>query len=572
MATQESGDIRFGIMCNGATFRTWQASAIEQLCALEGVRCELLIVDDTPRLGLGARIRKQGKFRNLLWLTYLALNQRRSKAMRSVDLSTLLKGVPEIRCKVRQKGKFSQYFEKQDLEAIRENKLDFILRFGFGIIRGEVLSTARYGVWSFHHDDEQKYRGGPPCFWEIYHDDKVTGAILQRLTDRLDGGVVLEKGYLKTRYSYIQNRDQLYEESARWPAKLCVDIRHGLTQQFENPPSKTTAPIYLAPTNLQFATYLFRTTVLKCRDLATKLLYVDYWNIGIANAPPSTFVESEKPSINWLPTQSARGFAADPFAVKDPKDGGRLHVLYEDFPYDDSKGKINHVLFENGTWGATTEVISLPFHLSYPYPIEHEGAIYLVPESFEDNCVCLYKATDFPLRWERSHVLLKDFAGIDSTLVEHDGKWWMFTSDRHDGAHFNLHLFWAEDLFGRWFAHPRNPIKTDIRSARCAGTPFLYDGSLIRPSMDYSEKVEGRIVLNRIDTLSTTDFAEESIRTIDPYCDSPWPDKIHTLANAGEHTVVDGCREAFVLASPHFFRFKLKSIGIPVPRFGKSGR
>ena len=79
-------------------------------------------------------------------------------------------------------------------------------------------------------------------------------------------------------------------------------------------------------------------------------------------------------------------------------------------------------------------------------------------------------------------------------------------------------------------------------------------------------------VPNCIDGTLLAIAAEESIRTIAPYCDSPWPDKIHTLADAGEHTVVDGCREAFVLTSPHFLRFKLKSIGIPVPRFGKSGR
>ena len=37
----------------------------------------------------------------------------------------------------------------------------FMLRVGFNIIRGEILNVPKYGVWSFHHDDEVKYRGGP---------------------------------------------------------------------------------------------------------------------------------------------------------------------------------------------------------------------------------------------------------------------------------------------------------------------------------------------------------------------------------------------------------------------------
>jgi len=63
------------------------------------------------------------------------------------------------------KGAFRSISGKPDLQAIRARDLDFVLRFAFGIIRGPVLESARYGVWSFHHGDPEKYRGGPYCFW-----------------------------------------------------------------------------------------------------------------------------------------------------------------------------------------------------------------------------------------------------------------------------------------------------------------------------------------------------------------------------------------------------------------------
>jgi hypothetical protein len=43
------------------------------------------------------------------------------------------------------------------------------------------------GSASFHHDDEIRYRDGPPAFWEISRWDPHTGVLLQRVTERFDG-------------------------------------------------------------------------------------------------------------------------------------------------------------------------------------------------------------------------------------------------------------------------------------------------------------------------------------------------------------------------------------------------
>jgi len=37
-------------------------------------------------------------------------------------------------------------FSPTDLEVIREYNLDVVLRFGFNIIRGEILKVPRYGI------------------------------------------------------------------------------------------------------------------------------------------------------------------------------------------------------------------------------------------------------------------------------------------------------------------------------------------------------------------------------------------------------------------------------------------
>lgn len=67
---------------------------------------------------------------------------------------------------------------------------DIVVRFGFGIIKGEILSKPKFGVLSFHHGDIRKYRGRAGGFWAYINNDPVAGVTLQRLNESLDGGEI----------------------------------------------------------------------------------------------------------------------------------------------------------------------------------------------------------------------------------------------------------------------------------------------------------------------------------------------------------------------------------------------
>ncbi|MCB0713959.1 MAG: hypothetical protein KDD67_16660 [Ignavibacteriae bacterium] len=557
--------VRFGVMCSGLTFPKWQANAIEMLLALDGVECALLIVDGREAKNKeegGWRLLKTVPFRNYLWLGYSWFLKRRSVAEKPTTLQHLFAKVPSVKVEPYRKGKFTELFSDEDVQQIEEYNLDFILRFGFGIIRGDILNAARHGVWSFHHDDEQTYRGGPPCFWEIYHRDRVTGAILQRLTDRLDAGIVLRKGYLKTKGRYLKNRDQLFLESSRWPALVCRNLLDGYSPSTQRAPSETSAPIYHAPTNSQFLRYLFLALFSTVRSIYRGLLYVDLWNIGVVEAPIEEFLKSEKPEpVKWFPLQGKERFVADPFWLKSSGGSqGKRTLLYEEFFYRRGKGSILRAEYLDGGFTAEREVISATHHLSYPFLFEWDGETYMIPETWEAGEVALYRATAFPESWEKVSVLIPNFAGVDSTIINYNGYFWVYTVDKKDGPHYNLKLFFAKDIAGEWHPHPQNPVKTDIRSVRPAGTPFLYEGELYRPAMDYSEKIEGRIQINRVIELTTTTYREEVVQIVNPYVNSEFPDKIHTLCAGEGETLIDGCREVLILTNPGLIRYKLKTI------------
>jgi folate-dependent phosphoribosylglycinamide formyltransferase PurN len=67
---------------------------------------------------------------------------------------------------------------------------EVVIRFGFGILKGDILTCTKYGVWSFHHADIRKYRGRAGGFWAYINDDDEAGVTLQQLDESLDGGKI----------------------------------------------------------------------------------------------------------------------------------------------------------------------------------------------------------------------------------------------------------------------------------------------------------------------------------------------------------------------------------------------
>lgn len=556
--------LRFGVMCRGTAFPAWQARCLQALLALDGVEPALLIVEAASKAQppLWRRFLSRLRRGGLFWMVYSRLCvEPRSAAMRLVDLSEALSHLPRLPCQVVRKGKFSEYFLPADLDEIRRRDLDFVLRFAFNVIRGEILEVPRYGVWSFHHDDVDRYRGSPPGFWEIYKGDPVTGAILQRLTDRLDGGVVLKRGFFKTHpYSYVRNRDASHLGSAHWPAQVCRDIQRGRAGYLEEAPSATTAAIFRRPNTWQMLRFVFTIGWTSIASQMESLFAGEDWNVGIVDQPIQAFLDPRRrPPVRWLPRPPRGRFLADPFGIRQ---GTGLTVLVEDYSYRTEKGRIVALQSRNDTFSPPRPVLELPVHMSYPYLIAHGGQIYCVPETFEAREVGLYRAERFPEAWRKVATLVKDFAALDATVFEHDGRWWLFCVDHDSASEASLHAWHAPDLFGPWSPHPGNPLKTDIRSSRPAGTPFLHEGQLYRPAQDGSRAYGGSVVLNRVLRLTPEDFHEEPVARVEPDAHGPYPDGLHTLCGVGDLTIVDGKRHVFIAqAFQHALRRKLRKLG-----------
>ena len=473
-----------------------------------------------------------------------------------VSLESLLKGVPNIRCRVEEKG-FSEIFTDQDVERIKSHNLDFVLRFGFNIIRGDILQSARFGIWSFHHADEQKYRGGPPGFWEIYFRDNVNGAILQRLTNRLDAGYVLRKGYFKTiHHSWAANLDRLHFESARWPLQVAEDLKNGVLDPDNLEPSSSTAKIYHFPGNGKMLWFLFQSLYNKLSFHYHDLFKAEKWNIGIITKPVSELMQ---PNLNieplWLQKPPSGSYYADPFGFFDD---GNFRILYEDYNFKEAKAKISCVNIEPGS-GKIIKIkpcIEELHHLAYPFLFTEQGETYCMPESADDSQVVLYRYDKNSDSFVQHGVLLHDMDAVDATLIRYESKWWLFFTRKHL-SDTHLYVYYADVLTGEYQPHKNNPVKTDIRSARPAGLPFVFGGTLFRPAQNCSKTYGGSTIINRVSVLSPENFKEEKVNEIKPFQNTVFNKGTHTLSAVGDFTLIDG--KYFVFSYNQFFqRLRMK--------------
>ena len=229
---------------------------------------------------------------------------------------------------------------------------------------------------------------------------------------------------------------------------------------------------------------------------------------------------------------------ADPFPVKVE---GRFYVFFENWPLGGGKGRIDVMEWMgDDQWNTPAVALERPYHLSYPYLFEWEGERYMVVESEANSSVEVYRTTSFPVGWEIDRVLLEDISAVDPTIVELNGRWWMFVTLVNPGGSpsTELNIFHAANPLGPWLPHALNPVKSDIRSARPAGRPFTVDGAIYRPAQDCSLRYGGAIVLNRIDLLSDTEYREVVVDRIDPRW-APGLVGTHTINSHSELTVVD---------------------------------
>jgi hypothetical protein len=398
-------------------------------------------------------------------------------------------------------------------------------------------------VWSFHHGDNTINRGGPAGFWEVLEGHRATGAVLQRLTEQLDAGHVIARSYAATEVlSFRRNRAKFYWIAAQLLPQALRRLRDEGPEQIEQPArwEAYSQRLYVAPTSGEIVRLFLR---LARRLVVRKWISVserEQWIVAyrFTKGVPDSNDVPDGVMYRFQELQPPKDrIWADPFPAAHE---GRHFLFYEEKPYGSHAHLAVAELDEKGRPGAHRIVLQRPYHLSYPHVFRWNGGWYMVPETFQERRVELYRTDSFPDGWTLQAVLLEDVEAVDPTIFEHDGRWWLCFASSVRGTHeaSALHFYHAPSPLGPWEPHRNNPVKVDVRSARPAGRVFHHEGRIYRPAQDGSPRYGTAIVVHELLELTPTSFREEEVTRISPTW-RPGLTGTHTINAAGGLTAID---------------------------------
>jgi hypothetical protein len=212
----------------------------------------------------------------------------------------------------------------------------------------------------------------------------------------------------------------------------------------------------------------------------------------------------------------ALSYYADPFLWRHD---GRLWLFVEEFEYLQQLGRLVAMELDDDLRpGPVLPVLPLREHASYPFLFQHNGRLYMLPETCALGALDLYVCERFPDRWRRVRRLMEGVDAVDSVLFERDGWWWLLTNAKPLGADGgrSLALYRMRDpLSCALEPHPVNAqgvfADRDHGYGRGAGSLFLDRDGPLRVMQKNKDYYGQAVEVRRIEALSEADYRDEAV-------------------------------------------------------------
>ena len=430
-----------------------------------------------------------------------------------------------------------------DLAAIREpgserdlpaHELDVAFLLG-ELDDAKYDGIARYGVWRFCFGNERGHAESLAGWREVADGAPVTGSgVKVRLRPGTPPRLAYESWSRTYSLSVERNRARLLRKTAEFPARALRELHRSGAGWLERCRLvREKAPEEFSDIDLLRTASSVGARVLR-RGLE-KALNVEQWFIAFRFGDAFPLAPDLKGFTRLAPPKDR--LWADPFAIEK---NGRYFVFFEEMTFAAGKGHISMVeVKRDGSHSQPQRVLERDYHLSYPFLLELDGELYMIPESAQNRAVELYRCVDFPGRWKPEKKLLEGVRLVDPTFHHGAGRWWMFANSAAEGSAMfddELCIFHAEHLLGQWQPHARNPVKSDARCARPGGQLFSRGGVLHRPAQICVPLYGAGLSLNRVLRLTPHEYAERQVERILP---GGGLLGLHTLNRAGDLAVTD---------------------------------
>ena len=502
--------MRIGILIHTfEALENWEWLLIERIRACTGLTLSLVVIidrsniDDRKDASVNWLFRMQARLESRMYPSNIAMD--------SEETERYLESIPQVVIRPEsQKG--VNTVSAVDRTAIGAFQLDVLLQHALGPVDRELAAVPKFGIWSLAHALDPR---GTTGLWENIRGEKVVGARLLQQTGDPGAIKVIDEAFYNIHWSFYKNKRLVEEESIDLLCKNLTLLEggrvgiHGSGSHYQ--PERL--PGVLDMLHYQWK-FFNRFSGRMSREILHRLLGVRYtcWTLFLGDGD---FMETDPTSLQ--PIALPKGaFWADPFLFRH---NGARYVFFENYSYQDKKGKISCGRLEQGKITSVADVLDLEYHLSYPFVFEEEGEIYMIPETGENRRVDIYRCREFPLQWELHASAFEGESIVDTTYFrDENGQRWLFLNKGLADFCNNLYIYQIDSLkLENIRPHRQNPVIIDTRVARNGGAIFRYNGQWIRPSQNNAHGIYGYgLKLNAIQKINLEEYQEETLVSIEP--------------------------------------------------------
>ncbi|TKB98907.1 glucosamine inositolphosphorylceramide transferase family protein [Pedobacter cryophilus] len=542
-------NLQIGVIIDDSTIPAWSYKMLEIIHFSSNCKIVLVIKNKTQEVNNKSFIKKITTYYKSSLFTLVCkldkvLNKFSPDAFEPKDIKNLL-SVDEIEINLTQ-TKFSNQISEYEIEKIKNTNLDILINLSFKTLSGNILKAARYGIWSLHHGDHEVNLGCKDGMWDVLQNWKETGVILKILTENHHEGIIIKKlNSSSDSLSINRNKNNYYWKAlSLLPLKIEELYKIGEEEFFKRTETLNLHPQfyskkpYATPSNTEMLYFGSKLLFKKIKNKIQETFYFNQWILLFKLNPSQTASSSFSDFKKILPPKNK--FWADPHIIK--RDG-KYYIFIEELIYSQNKGFISFIeMDEQGNYKDPVKVLEKDYHLSYPYLIEDNGELYMIPETKQNNSIELYKCAQFPHKWELEMTLMDNVRAVDSTILFKDNKYWLFcniTRGTGTSSLDELFLYSSDKLVSnKWTSHPQNPIISDIKQSRPAGNFFMFKNKLYRPSQNGSKHYGYAMKINHVVQLTEKHYEENTVDEIFPNWDHHLK-STHTINSVDHLTVID---------------------------------
>jgi hypothetical protein len=550
-STDNSPKLKLGLLLDSFIIPAWEFNSLERVINLDCVEICIIILrghEDSPQIDTDLFFSEK---HNYIYRLFNFIDKkfflRGADALAVKNVQKLFVNTPTIRVEPISNDKFGCIPPSVIAELINYD-LDILIRMGFEILTGDILTVARYGVWSYSFIDTHSSSSNPIGFWEVINRIPETGSILYILNEGSSIGKILYKSWVQTfQFSPARNRNRCLWQSSSFLSRQ-IQLLHRLGEKdffidvgrYNKIIEQYAIGQIKQPSIIRLIWLYIGLLIRNIREIFFRTFNFHHWFLLFSPDDNLALTVANFKEIN--PPKDR--FWADPHIIHfDNKE----FIFIEEYIYKDRKAHISvFELMQDDVHPVPIQVLSTDYHLSYPSVFMVNDKFYMIPETSAHRTIELYECENFPYDWKFKMNLMEDIIAVDTTVLYLNNNWWLFTGITENEGAFpecELFLFYSDELFTKdWKPHPLNPIISDVKNARPAGDIFIKHEKMYRPSQDCSKNYGWGVNLNEILLLSETEYLEKKVVELRP----GWEKcviGVHTYASVESLTVVDAVRK-----------------------------